>query len=123
MPYKRRVSKDRGEPQINAAAIDLYERARQLQRRKWSEQTERELSDVAFRLGAELKLAPYEEDPLDCITEEPPSFMRSDNEIADWHRSRAIRQMLDDALKARRDAAREAERRAKSVTSPAGEDQ
>jgi len=122
MPYKRRVSKDRGEPQVTGEAISLFERARQLQRRKWSEETERELSDLSFRLGAELKLAPYEEDPLDCDTDEPPSWMRSENEITDYHRSRQIRLMLEQALRARRDAAREAERRAVEAKAPAPQD-
>jgi hypothetical protein len=115
MPYKRRVSKDRGEPQITPIAIDLYQRARQLQqRRKQSPETERELSDLSFRLSAELKLARYEEDPLDCDREQPPRWLKTEYEVEDYFRSRQIRQQLEQALKARRDSVREVERKAKA---------
>jgi len=111
MPVKRRPGGPKAHgPQVTPEAIALYERGRQLQRRKWSKETERELTDVSFQLASALKLAPFNECPLDVDTEEPPAWVRSDFEVADWHRSREIRYQLESALRARRDAAREARR-------------
>lgn len=120
MPVKRRPGGPKAHgPQVTPEAIALYARGRLLQqRRKWSEAVERELTEISFQLAGALKLAPYEEDPLDVDTEAPPSFMRSDLEIADWHRSREIRYQLESALRARRDAAREAKRTMSSAPTP-----
>jgi hypothetical protein len=116
MPMKRRVSKTR-EPQVTSEAIALYERGRLLQRRKRSEEVQRELTTIAFQLAHALKLQPWDECPLDVDTEAPPAFMRSELEVADWHRSREIRYQLEQAIRARRDAAREAKRAAGQAAS------
>jgi hypothetical protein len=65
------------------------------------------LNDVSYELAVELGLKPWNDCPLlDCQPNEPPAFLDSPHEIADWHRSKGIRRELQTAIQARRKAAR-----------------
>jgi hypothetical protein len=66
------------------------------------------LSDISYELACELGLRPWADCPLlDCQPNEPPAFLNSPHEIADWHRSKGIRGELQAAIRQRKKAARE----------------
>jgi hypothetical protein len=117
MPMKRRIDKSR-EPTISPQAVELFARAKKLLRRRHSEQTENELSDISFALAVELKQLPWMTDVLDTLGfSKPPEW--EDANDPDWHRSAAIAAELETVLRAKRDAEREARRAAQPSPPPA----
>jgi hypothetical protein len=110
MPTKRIPIGRPPAPRITPRAIELYAQAKRLLRRPETEENERALSDVSYQLSAELGLEPWATDPLDCIgCTEPPQWERG-SELAteDWYRSAALRDELEQALRDRRRARRQA---------------
>jgi hypothetical protein len=54
-----------------------------------------------MHLHRALKLAPWNESPLDVDGPEPPAWMTSDDRIADWAQAWALRQELEAELRKR----------------------
>jgi hypothetical protein len=100
-------------PRITPRALDLFERGKRLKARG---KEEREFSEVSYALDVELQQKPWQESALDVDTDEPPAYMRTPAEIADYRRARAIRLELEAALRARRKAQREAKRAQNAAT-------
>jgi hypothetical protein len=97
---------------ISPDAITLFERGKRLIAR--GDYDAPALRDISYQLAVELKLKPWLCCPLvDCVGySEPAEWMDSDREREDWFRSAAIRDQLEQALKARRKAEREARKKA-----------
>jgi hypothetical protein len=120
MPGTRRTPIGRTPiPHVSPEAVTLFERGAKLMRRKPTEDIERALSPVSFELGRVLGLKAWNDCPLvDCDCREPPPFLDTRDEIEDWWRSRWIREQLQDALRERRKAEREARKPAGQAPAP-----
>ena len=115
MPTKRTPIHRSPQLVITNAALDIFEQVMRLKRKqKWS----RKIADLSYALDVELGKRPWYEDVLDCDTDEPPDYMRTDAEIEGYRRSRAIRLKLENLLRDRRRAAREAKRAQKAAEPP-----
>jgi hypothetical protein len=99
MPYKRRLSKARN-VQITPEAIRLYERAKQLKRRKQTEEVQRELNDLWGELHFALELRPYDQSPIDGPPPEKPSGNHPE-QIASFERECSAYEGLEAALRER----------------------
>jgi hypothetical protein len=110
MPYKKRHGPAQREPAITEPAITLYETAKRLLRRVATEENERALNEASHQLDVELQLRPWQTSPIDTIgCTEPPAWERGSALAAeDWHNSAAIRDELEEALRARRRVRRQA---------------
>jgi hypothetical protein len=106
MPGTRRTPIGRTPgPRLTPRALDLFEHGARLMKRGPNAPG---LNDVSYELALELGLKPWNDCPLvDCQANDPPSFLNTAAEIADWHRSKAIRRELQAAIQARKKAARE----------------
>ena len=112
MPYKRRNGSKQRDGQITDAAVTSFEEGLRLRRReRWSTA----IAANALALAIALGMKPWNPDVFDCDDGTPPDDMRTDMEIADYHRSRGIRLDLEQALRERRRAARMARRAAKAA--------
>ena len=100
-------------PRITPRALDPFERGKRLKAR--GKEDSREFSDVSYALDVELQQKPWQESALDVDADEPPDYMSTPAEIADYRRARAIRLELEWALRARRKAQREAKRAQKAA--------
>jgi len=69
------------------------------------------LSDASYQLALALRLKPWNECPFDTIGEsEPPAWETSEFARTDWRRSKALADQLEQALRDKRKAEREARR-------------
>jgi hypothetical protein len=73
-------------PRITPRALDPFERGKRLKAR--GKEDSREFSDVSYALDVELQQKPWQESALDVDTDEPPDYMRTPAEIADYRRAR-----------------------------------
>jgi hypothetical protein len=111
MPYKRRITKER-DGQITSEAVEIYRRGLKAMRRGDDDV----LRDFSYRLAGELGLKPWMTCPLDTIGHTAPAgWEDTDREREDWHRSKALANRLEKALRARRRATREARKAAAAV--------
>jgi hypothetical protein len=105
MPVKRRGGSKARAMQVTPKAIALYERGLRLLARG----EDHALNTLSYELAAELGLRPWHTCPLDTVSySAAPDWMRSQVERDDWHRSAGIRDQLEEALRDRRRAQREA---------------
>lgn len=98
---------------ITERSLDLFEQGLRHQRRG-----DDIPADLGYEFVRELRLAPWAEDPLDCSSDEPPDWYSSDQfALDDYQRSRALRLQLEQLVKDRRRARREARQRQAAVVS------
>src|SRR5262245_32943012 len=98
---------------ITQHAIDLFEQGLRYQRRGNDIP-----ADLGYEFVRELRLEPWAEDPFDTTTDEPPDWYDNSRfALDDYQRSRALRLQLEQLVKDRRRARREARQRQAAVVS------
>src|SRR5262249_23412285 len=115
MPTKRTPIHRSPQLVITNAALDIFEQVMRLKRKQ---KGSGKIAALSSALVVDLGKPPWYEDVLDCDTDEPPDYMRTDAEIEGYRRSRAIRLKLENLLRDRRRAAREAKRAQKAAEPP-----
>jgi hypothetical protein len=90
------------QPTVTDAAVTLYARAKRLLRRPQTDAVHRELQAVSHELAVELKWKPWMVDVIDTIGFAGPSQWEGES----WWQAAAVADELEQALRARRKAAR-----------------
>jgi len=109
--------------QITPYVIDLFAKALKL--RSYSpraDRAHRNYLDTCLQLHQALRRKPWEEDICDvAYCKEPPEWYTSSLALEDWHSAKEIERTLQQALRARRELAREARRKRQPPPPPAPE--